>query len=379
MKLQVNSLLSKGRTWTIGLPARFRAMALRGRLLTAAVVVVALAAVSALVVNHQRGLPGGVAERVGNTSVTIDEVQSRMQVLRALYGIAPPADKKKADKFRRDSAKAVAVSVVLDQAAKSRHIVIAEKSARDTLAKMIDTQLADGRESFVELLRTYGASEKDVLAEIMRQQRVDRLFQAVTKDSAASVTDKVVKAYFAKNHASLIQPKQRSIQNLVVTDEKQANDLHKQALAGKDFTALVTKYSLDESTRSKGGKLGFVSKAQLEDDYAAAAFKAKVGEVFGPVKTKSGWNVGRVLDTKAPSELKFADIKTELVARLRYERAYGTWRKWLANEIKHADVVYADAYRPANPEAAPPAPKLPSLTSTAEPDQPGPSSPSASQ
>jgi peptidyl-prolyl cis-trans isomerase C len=374
-KMQNNNLFGRGRTWAGGLPALARTKSGRIRLLAAVAVVIAIVAASAFVIQSQRGLPGGVAARVGDTSVTNEEVQSRMQVLRALYGINPPKGKKKADTFRRDSAKAVAVSVVLDHAAESRDIVIAEKSARDTLTKMIDTQLPDGRKSFIELLRTYGASEDDVIAEIMRQQRVDRLFQEITKDSAASVTEADVQAYFNKNKVSLVQPQQRSIQNLVVTDEKQAATLHRRAVAGENFTALVAKYSLDESTRSENGKLGFVSKAQLEDAYAEPAFAARVGSVFGPVKTEHGWNVGRVIASKVATDLKFADVKAELVTRLRYEKAYGTWRKWLAKEIKRTDVTYSDAYRPADPDSPPPVPDLPALGSTAGSSTPAPGSP----
>jgi peptidyl-prolyl cis-trans isomerase C len=333
------------------------------RIITVIALVVALAgAVTAIVVQRESGLPDGVALRVGDTNVTEQQVEHRMAVLEALYGIKAPKDERKADDFKRDSAKAVAVSIILDNAAKDRNIVIAEKTARDTLTKMIDTQLASGRAGFVELLRTYGASENDVIEEIKRQQSVDRLFQEVGVASAGKVTDAAVRTYYEENKDSLASPEQRSIQNIVVIGQKQARQLYQRARSGESFTALVRKYSLDESTKGTDGKLGRVEKSQLEDQYAELAFSTPVGGVFGPVKTRHGWNVGRVLVVHPAKLSPFEKVKDELRNTLRLQQAYETWRKWLAKEIKDADVEYADAYRPEDPDAPPPAPTTPSLT-----------------
>jgi peptidyl-prolyl cis-trans isomerase C len=332
-----------------------------------ALAVVLAGAATAIVVQRESGLPDGVALRVGDTNVTEQQVEHRMALLEALYGIKAPKDEKKADDFKRDSAKAVAVSIILDNAAKERNIVIAEKAARDTLTKMIDTQLASGRAGFVELLRTYGASEQDVIEEIKRQQSVDRLFQEVGVASAAKVTDDAVRTYYEDNTDSLAKPEQRSIQNIVVPGHKQAAQLYGRARSGESFTSLVKKYSLDESTKGTDGKLGLVEKAQLEDQYAELAFSTPAGGVFGPVKTRHGWNVGRVLVVHPASLSPFEKVKDELRNTLRLEQTYETWRKWLAKEIRDADVEYADAYRPADPDAPPPAPAAPSLTGSSNP------------
>ena len=75
--------------------------------------------------------------------------------------------------------------------------------------------------------------------------------------------------------------------------------------------------------------------------------------MFGPVKTRFGWNVGKVTAINARQSLAFKDVKAELLTELQNEKELKVWRVWLAKEIKAADVKYADKYRPAHPDAAP--------------------------
>jgi len=67
-----------------------------------------------LVVTRLTDLPDGVALRVGHTDVTDEQLQQRMNALDALYGIEAPKDGPARDSFVRNSAKAVAVSIVID-------------------------------------------------------------------------------------------------------------------------------------------------------------------------------------------------------------------------------------------------------------------------
>jgi peptidyl-prolyl cis-trans isomerase C len=333
----------------------------RWRIVAAAAIVIAvLAASTPVIVRKVNGLPDGVALRVGDTDVTEDQVQHRIAVLRALYGTKPPEEPGAQDRFRRDSAKTVAVGIILENAARSRNIEIPDKSASDTLASMIDTQLpSTGQSSFTDLLRAYGASRDDVIDEIKRQQSGDLLFQDVTANAAAQVTDDLVRKYYQDHKPSMVEPEKRDLQNIVVTTEDQADQVAGRARSGEDFAILAKQYSLDQSTNTSGGELGSLQRSQLEGPYADAAFQAGVGSVFGPVQTAHGWNVGRVVTVEPAVPLTLDQIKDRLRDQLRRQNALDEWRTWLGNEIRNAGVEYADAYRPADPDAPPPAPEAP--------------------
>lgn len=317
----------------------------------AAMVVVAVAAVL-LVRFPPFGLPEGAALRVGDTVVSEADLQERVEVLRALYGVQPPAEGPDLDRFRRDAAKAVAVSTIVEDAAGERGIVIADRAVQDTLGQMIDQQMgADGREAFVQLLTEVGTSEAEVLNEIRLQQLTARLRAAVTADVPA-VTDEEVRARFDNDPAGFVSPEQRSLRNVVVSTREEADAVLAEARAG-DLGALAATRSLDASTRDQQGDLGFVTRAQVEQPYGDLAFTVPAGELFGPVQNQYGWNVGQVIEVRPATPLPFEQIAGELRAAMDAERVNTAWREYLAERIREADVEYADQFEPADPDAPP--------------------------
>jgi peptidyl-prolyl cis-trans isomerase C len=305
-----------------------------------------------LVVFRQAGVPADAAFELGDRTVTIAQVDERVDMLRALYGVQPPREEAELARFRRDSAKAVAVSLVLDDAAQARDIVIADKTARDVLTRFVERQFpTGGRAEFVQALGTVGTSETDVLAEIRRQLAVSRLFDEVT--GPVEVSDADVTAAFAKRRDELGTPERRRLRNIVVASRGDADRILGQLRGDVDFAGLARQHSLDASTRTKGGDLGLVSAAELEAAYARPAFAVRQGGAFGPVETPSGWNVGRVEEIVPARPATFTAVAPQLREQVQTERAVEAWRGWLAAEIKRADIRYADAYRPADPDAAP--------------------------
>ena len=92
-----------------------------------------------------------------------------------------------------------------------------------------------------------------------------------------------------------------------------AAEVAKLAKSGQDFSALAVKYSKDPSNAQKGGDLGWFGKGRMVPQFEAACFKAKVGEVVGPVRTPFGLHIIRVTGRDA-RELKVARIISKIAA-----------------------------------------------------------------
>lgn len=299
-------------------------------------------------------LPDGVALEFGDRSVTVDELDQHVDMLRALYGVEPPTGKR-TDAFRRDVAKSYAVSLVLDQAAADRGIRVADKRARDTLSRFVADRLGAGPDAYAQFIGTLadsGTSERVVLDELQRRLAMTQLFEAVTRDVGA-VSDQDVRDAYAARKDQLATPERRRISNIVVETKDDARQVLRDVSGGTDFADAAARRSLDASTSGKGGDLGAVGRDQLEKDYGSDAFDAAAGEVFGPVKTQHGWNVGRVEKVLPAEPVEFAKIKDDLKTQLRSEAALERWRGWLREAIADAGVRYADDYRPADPDAPP--------------------------
>lgn len=302
--------------------------------------------------DRSRQLPEDAVLRYGEKVVTERELRARVDVLGALYGVVRPEEAEKAADFDRLAAKSYAVSLVIDQAAADRGIEIGGKEARDRLDALIEDQMSGGRPAFVQFLEDSRISEGDVLEEVSRQLLTARLIEEVTKD-VEEVGEDEVRAAFRDNRDDFVVPETRKIGNIVVADRGEAVKVRRLAGQGRNFAALARTFSRDESTRDKGGLLGTLARSQLEADFAQAAFAATPGEVFGPVQTRFGWNVGQVVAVGAARPLAYADVKAELRTQLQNERRLETWRGFLGDLLASADVEYAGAYEPPDPEAPP--------------------------
>lgn len=323
------------------------------RYLSTGLLVVALAGSgSQIVVDRLHALPADAAFRLDDSVTTVEQLDHRVQLLGALYGVQRPSDPAKVDQFTRDSAKAVAVSTILDRAAADQGIVIADKTASDQLDKVISQSYPGGRQEFVTKLGQLGVSEQDVLDEIKRQLANAQLYDSVTKGAAPVTDDDVAKA-FQDRKQQMVRPEARDLRNIVVGTEAEAEQVLQRLRSGTDFAAVAGQTSLDQSTKDKGGDLGPMTADQLDKAYADAAFKAPAGTVFGPVQTQNGWNIGQVVSVTPAAPLTFDQVKDQLKTQLANERKSALWNSWLAGRIKAAGVQYADTYRPADPDAPP--------------------------
>lgn len=325
----------------------------RVRFIIAAVVVVLLGGVGLLRWSPwSSGVPDGAALVVDGEVVTVKELDARMDALRALYGVVRPTEPKALDTFRRDAAKSIAVSMLLDEQIADRDIRISDKKARDALDRFVAEQFGDGgHEEFVRSLGNVGTSEKQVLDEIRRQLELRLLVDDVVGE--VRVSDEALTAQFELRRAELGTPERRTVRNIVVADEATARDVRRRLMNGDDIAGLAAEVSIDRSTRDDGGDLGAVARDELEPAVGDAVFKARRGGVYGPVKGQFGWNVGRV-DAIAPAQpAEFAAVRDSFRERLVAEEGARRWWRWITDLLKDADVRYADDYRPADPDAAP--------------------------
>ncbi|WP_214366562.1 peptidyl-prolyl cis-trans isomerase [Pseudonocardia sp. H11422] len=349
-----------------GEPAREQAAAGRSGLLSRITVpasrhgrIVALVVVAALIAGlggvawwQLRGLPEDAAFRYDGRVFTAEELDQRVEALRALYGVTPPSDPAQADGFRRDVAKSVALSEILDRAAADRQIVVADKQVSDTLDRYIEQQFgAGGREPFVRALGNVGTSETAVRDEIRRQLAVGRLMQQVV--GRVTVPDDELRAVFEERKDRLGTPERRVLRNIVVANEQDATAALDALRSGTPIEEVAAQRSLDVSTRQTGGLLDPLARADLEQPVGDVAFAAPAGGLYGPAQGQHGWNVGRVESVEPFVPATFEQVADGLRRAVEVERTVAIWRDWLAGQIRDADVEYAADFQPADPDTPP--------------------------
>lgn len=106
---------------------------------------------------------------------------------------------------------------------------------------------------------------------------------------------------------------QVKVRHILIKDEARANEVANKAKSGENWDELAKTYSEDVKTRDSGGDLGWIARGNLVIDgklvpeFEDAAFSAKIGEIFGPVKTQVGFQIGKVDDKKGKIQESYAN------------------------------------------------------------------------
>jgi foldase protein PrsA len=173
--------------------------------------------------------------------------------------------------------------VLIDQYA-SAHGITASDAEIDASLTKIEANFPAGQ--FDTVLKTQGLTMQDA-RDIIREQVL--LKNAVDKN--INVTQPQITAYLKSNNISLSSPSQVHVRHILVKTQAEANDIEKKLKAGANFQQLARQYSVDPSTKDKGGELPIFGPGQMVASFQAAAFKLKVGQISQPVQSPFGWHV----------------------------------------------------------------------------------------
>lgn len=87
---------------------------------------------------------------------------------------------------------------------------------------------------------------------------------------------------------------------------RKAKEIFQKAKRGENFATLAHTYSEDGSA-SRGGDLGWFGKGRMVKPFEDAAFKARMGEIVGPVRSQFGLHIIKVTG-RDQRQVKIADI-----------------------------------------------------------------------
>ena len=103
------------------------------------------------------------------------------------------------------------------------------------------------------------------------------------------MSDAQIQDFYNKNKARFAQPEKRDLEVVLTKSKAKADAAMKELKSGKSFKQVAKKYSIDEASKAQGGKLPAQAKGTLEKQLDEAVFKAKKGQLTGPVKTQFGY------------------------------------------------------------------------------------------
>lgn len=102
--------------------------------------------------------------------------------------------------------------------------------------------------------------------------------------------------------------------------EAKARDVLKRARAGEDFAALAKRNS-EDSTASNGGDLNFFGRGQMVKEFEDASFSLPVGGISDLVKTRYGYHIIKVTDTRAGRTVPFEEVRDRVRQEMQVDKA----------------------------------------------------------
>jgi foldase protein PrsA len=226
---------------------------------------------------------------------------------------------------------------------------------------------------FQKFLTDSGQTEEDILKRVRLDTLSNKIREKVTKGKD-QVSDAQVTEYYNKNKARFAQPERRDLR-IVLTKGKAKADQAKKALdSGQSFKSVAKKYSIDQASKSQGGKLPAVAKGQQEKALDEAIFKAKKGELVGPVKTQFGYYLFEVTGVTKASQQSLEQAKPTIKQTLASQNQQKALDKFIKSFRKRwkAKTDCQDGYRTQDCKNAPKATPTPTPTAPAgsQPVQP---------
>jgi foldase protein PrsA len=173
--------------------------------------------------------------------------------------------------------------------------------------------------------------------DLLFRVKIDVLTQQVRQKIVAGrdkVSDAQIASYYDKNKARFAQPERRDLEVVLTKTKAKADQAKAEIDSGTAWSKVAKKYSIDQASKSQGGKLPGVAKGQQEKAFDDAIFSADKGKVIGPVKTQFGYYVFKVDSISKASQQTEQQAHDTILNIIRSQQEQDALNKFVADYQK---------------------------------------------
>ena len=203
--------------------------------------------------------------------------------------------------------------------------IIAEYIARAENQKKIfeyikiskDNLKVDRKISQEELLQYY----QDFAVQFMEPEKRDVsfiFFSLKDVEDKTVISESEIEEYYQANLTQFSTPEQRSVLQMVFDKKDDADKAFNEVKDGEDFFA--TAENLAQQTEEETN-LGSVSKDMMIVELGDAVFRAKTGDIIGPMKSEFGWHIMKLTDIKPATKMPRIEVNKKISEMLRSEKS----------------------------------------------------------
>lgn len=195
---------------------------------------------------------------------------------------------------------------------------------------------------------------RDIKKAMLEQETINevqaKIAQNITITPAAlkrfysAIPDDSIPVVPAKVEISIIQLDPPANEENKAEARQKLLDYRSQILAGKSFNVLAVMYSEDTESAKNGGEIGYLTRGELEKEYADAAFSLTKNTVSKIIETKYGFHIIQLIDRKGD----MVNTRHILIRpKVKPEEAAEAISKLdsIADQIRANNITFEDAAR----------------------------------
>ena len=157
------------------------------------------------------------------------------------------------------------------------------------------------------------------LLALEHEKRSAKAAQMVSKILKNFPSDELVNSAYKNLTDQLKGSLEYNASHILVKEEDQAKNILKNLNAGEDFEDLAKKHSVGPTAKN-GGKLNWFDLSTMVPEFSTALMVLSEGDISQPVKTKFGWHVIKLNDTREKIIPGLEEVRPQLVQNLRQRK-----------------------------------------------------------
>lgn len=255
---------------------------------------------------------------VGDSIILRSEIQEELQRMAMSEGVALPDPGPELDAMMNQILEQIINrSLVLQEAARDTLIQVNESEIEDRVAARIEevTQQFGGQPGLQQALETDGlnlAEYRDLLRTQIRDEQTQQMFLQQALRSATPIElseDDLIESFQAARGQLQQRPKVITFTQVVIKPNpsemaqqiarSEADSLLGEIRNGSDFEELAKLHSDDLGSAQMGGDLGWFRRGAMVEEFDAAAFSMRDGQVSEPVQTEFGYHIIKIDRSRA--------------------------------------------------------------------------------
>lgn len=164
-----------------------------------------------------------------------------------------------------------------------------------------------------------------LLARVRDAAIAESFLESVTAVPANYPGDEEISALYESRKDTLRLPREYRLAQIFIgsADDKakaKADALAKQVKSG-DFAALAKSNSDEPRSAANGGEVGWLAEESIQPPIRQALVGAGKNSIAGPIELGDGFYFVKILDVREPRTATLEEVRPQLVAALRQERA----------------------------------------------------------